>query len=113
MRIVAACAPFVVLLVWASLAQAVSTDYCNTSLHGGGTLAPDNDIYRRWQYLESSMGVDITSSYAMKWYPSETWTYMEARWVFWRRNGQAIYDWFYCNDLRPYNGQYGDDHGRL
>jgi len=56
----------------ASVAQAepISIEYCDFSLRGGGTLAPDNDIKTFWDDLESSLGIDIVASKAMDSYRS-------------------------------------------
>lgn len=35
-------------------ALAVSWDYCYSSLRGGGSLAPDHDIWIKWQQFEAN-----------------------------------------------------------
>jgi hypothetical protein len=59
-----------VLLVSAPAAQAaaISLDYCDYSLRGGGSLAPDNEIRAEWDHIEAA-GADIVSSY-IYWYNS-------------------------------------------
>jgi hypothetical protein len=37
--------------------------YCDDSLRGYRSLAPDNDIKARWDYLEQRYGWNIVSSY--------------------------------------------------
>lgn len=46
-RLIASTFGFVaVMAVWASMAQAVTYSYCHSSLRGGGSLAPDPDVYQ-------------------------------------------------------------------
>jgi hypothetical protein len=50
-------------LAMAAPAQAdISVDYCNASLRGGGSLAPDNDIKIVWDSIESFYTYDIVRS---------------------------------------------------
>ena len=57
------------MLVMATPAQAapISTEYCNISLRGGGSLAPDNDIKAFWDKFERDTGRNIAYSVSSSW----------------------------------------------
>jgi hypothetical protein len=43
-------------LAFAAPAQAVTWDYCYSSLRGGGSLTPDHDIRDWWEVIERNHG---------------------------------------------------------
>jgi hypothetical protein len=94
-------------LVLAAPAQAITYSYCNTSLRGGGSLAPDNDIRREWDRLQA-LGYDLTSSYATDWFGGNGSRTVGAHWIFWRRNGSYFTGLFGCSDFRSSGGRYDD-----
>lgn len=91
----------------AAPAQAVTYDYCNTSLRGGGSLAPDNDIRREWDRIQS-LGYNLTSSYATGWFGGDGTRTVGADWIFWRANGGYFTGTFGCSDFRASGGRYDD-----
>jgi hypothetical protein len=111
-RIAALVGAVIATLVLAAPAQAarISFDYCESSLRGGGSLAPDNDIKIFWDRYESTTGRDIVSSSrtAAKW-NNEQWVAMQ--FVFLDGLGNPIvWKWFNCwRDGYVWNGQYHDD----
>jgi len=55
---------------WVTLASAAPIDpgYCEHSLRGGGSLAPDNDVRRAWDQIQAA-GWNVISSYPVgAWY---------------------------------------------
>ena len=102
----------VATLAMAESAQAarISFEYCESSLRGGGSLAPDNDIKRYWDRYEATTGRDIVSSSrtAARW-NNEQWVAMQ--FVFFDGLGNPIvWAWFNCwRDGFVFNGQYHDD----
>lgn len=83
------------MLMLPASAHAVSYSYCDYSLRGGGTLAPDDDIRAAWTSFQNA-GYNITSSYASQWFGGDGASSVSARWIFWRANGQYFTVYFSC-----------------
>ena len=81
---------FAVLMVWAAMAHAVSYSYCHYSLNGGGSLAPDADIYN----YAVNHGVQTTYSEGMS---GGDGTYTVYETVRMYRNGSVWRVKFYCS----------------
>lgn len=105
----AAAAP--VVLPASSIANpAPSYSYCEKSLLGGGTLAPDNDIKRRWNWYENNYGVNIVAAT----FTGNAFTQshdVQMQWRYTRANGAIYYAWAICADYRNEfpGGTYQDD----
>jgi hypothetical protein len=87
-----------------------STHYCELSLLGGGSLAPDNDIKRRWNWYENNYGVNIVAAFwTGAYYTGAHVTNM--LFVYKRANGSAYYLYASCSDYRNefVGGTYHDD----
>lgn len=50
-------------LGFTSTASAISNGYCEASLRGQTSLAPDNDAKQAWNNIEASTGRQLSSSY--------------------------------------------------
>lgn len=101
-HVIAFLSPFAILFVWAAMAQAVTFDYCEYSLRGNGSLAPDNDVKRAWDLLEADTLLNIVSSHrgAVQRFTAD---YVTENWVFVDSYGRSWYGTqFYCNDRRPF-----------
>jgi hypothetical protein len=85
-----------VLLLFAAPAHAVTHSYCTSSLLGGGSLAPDNDISAWWNALENSYGLDIVAAYVAQRSGADGAYQVNQRWAFQRRSGHVEYRWFIC-----------------
>ena len=84
-----------VLLLTAQSAQAVTFNYCYTSLKGGGSLQPDNDIRAKWDAYQAR-GLDIVDAWPSQWYgPDGAWA-VQVRWTFLRRSGWTETAYFGC-----------------
>lgn len=82
-----------VLLVWAAMAQAVSWDYCYSSLRGGGSLAPDNDVAIK----ASQFTRTVVATYHAYWLGnSGSYTVTEAV-RFYFANGESTVRQFSCS----------------
>jgi hypothetical protein len=99
-------------LVMAAPAQAdpISFDYCEFSLRGGGTLAPDNDIKTFWDRYEANTGRNIVSSTRTATNPNEP-QWVALQFAFLNAQGEVLtYKWFNCwRDGFLVTGQYHDD----
>lgn len=96
----------------AAPAAAISVDYCDYSLRGGGSLAPDNDIYEIWQLLESSgFGNVYAAPYTGQfYYLAEQSVHIKIQ-FYATKNGYTRYRsaWFQCyRDGWSPSGQYHD-----
>jgi hypothetical protein len=89
----------VLWLVFAAPAQAVTYSYCHSSLRGGGSLAPDPDVF---QYA-NQIGADAL--YHESWTGGDgTWTVHE--WVrFYRNDAPSVVKRFTCQGS---GGNYND-----
>lgn len=87
-----------------------STSYCEKSLLGGGTLAPDNDIWARWKWYENNYGVNIVAAFWTGAYYTQSHS-THLQFVYKRANGMAYYLYGNCWDYRNefVGGTYHDD----
>ena len=101
-------------LVLAASAEAapISYDYCETSLRGGGSLAPDNDVKTFWDYYENATGLNIvSSSRSGATYVNGYAQWVQLRFTFFNGAGQPLTSkWFECwrDGLVP-SGTYHDN----
>lgn len=104
-RILLALTAALATLVFAAPAQAITTDYCNLSLGGGGSLAPDNDYYIGRRAIETNYSVNINYAYNTGWnQPHTDWLTVQR--VYWATTGQRYYTQLIC--WRDINGTYHD-----
>jgi hypothetical protein len=113
-RLAAAVGTVIVMLVLAAPAQAapISFDYCELSLRGGGSLAPDNDIKIWWDAYENITGQNIvSSSRSGAGYVNGYAQWVQLRFTFFNGAGQPLTTkWFECwrEGLVP-SGTYHDN----
>lgn len=91
----AALAAFTLLLT-AQPAHAVTYNYCEYSLRGGGSLAGDDDIRRQWNIYQAR-GLDIVASWPSQWYGPNGADLVQVRWSFQRRSGWIETAYFGCS----------------
>lgn len=82
----------------AASAQAapISVDYCDYSLRGGGSLAPDNDVKLLWDSIEANERIDVVSSQAYDWIRYNDQDLV----ALWRYNTSAGSRWAYFECYR-------------
>lgn len=95
-KLLAFLSPFVVLLVWASMASALSQDYCAYSLGGGGSLAPDNDYYAGRRHIETNYAVNIVDAYNTGWTMGAQGDWRSVQRVYRAATGQRYYTQLTC-----------------
>jgi hypothetical protein len=97
-------------LAFAAPAQAVenspSDAYCESSLRGQTSLAPDNDIKRDWDTIEVLYGYNIVRSFRSG-LQRDAYNSVYEQFTFVRGNGTyAGSIWYHC--WRDYTGTYHD-----
>jgi hypothetical protein len=89
------------------VAAPISTTYCDQSLRGQTSLAPDNDIKAWWDAYERATSVDLVSSAAYQWIRPYGIDYLYGNYRFYGYYGGSVTHQFVCwRDGSGYHDSY-------